>query len=520
MHRLQELVRLHRQGHGPRRIAELLGMGPNTERRYRELLEPHGVLDGDPAELPTVEELRALVGKPDVPPSAASSVEPFLAKITKLWEGGAGPTAIYGRLKLDDSDFEGSVSAVKRMCVRLRRERGPREDEVVIPVEPVLGEAQVDFGEVGRFFDAASGRIRRTYVFVMTLSGSGRVFARLVHDQKIETWLGLHMAAFRELGSVPRTIVPDNLKSAVTKAAFGCSDVPHLNRSYRELARHYGFVVDPTPPFAPKKKGRVEASVKYIKRSWAATLDEVDFEAAKLDLQRWVNEHANQRVLRRTGDKACDYFDDIERGEMLPLPAEKYAPVVWAKAKVHRDSHISFRKRVYSVPWRLVGRQVSVRATPTSVEIYWEETRVATHVREHNKYRVTDDNHLPDRRVALRHRSRDYWEKRAAQLGPSALDLVKAVFDSDHELSQLRQVQGIVTLLEQYPPSRIESACRRALFFGLTKYRGLKQMLNNADDLLPLPQVAVTSETTGGYRHARSVAEMLEQPLEHTDDPN
>src|SRR5262249_27359429 len=161
---------------------------------------------------------------------------------------GLGPTAIYDRLRSEDADFGGSIGAVKRFVLALRRERGPRQQDVAIPVITDAGEiAQVDFGYVGHLWDPDSGRLRKAWAFVMVLAHSRHQFSRIAFDQRTETWISLHQQAFQALGGVPKTIVPDNLKAAVIHAAFGVSDPScALNRSYRELAQHYGFKVDPT----------------------------------------------------------------------------------------------------------------------------------------------------------------------------------------------------------------------------------------------------------------------------------
>ncbi len=519
MHRLQEFVRLHRKGLGARQVAKLLKLGPNTERAYRRALADKGLLEGDAEQLPSLEALQEAVAKPKPAPLGSSIEERYLERIERLWKKGARPAAIYTRLKLEEPEFVGSPSSVKRFCARLKREQGPRAEEVAIVVPPVQGEAQVDFGDVVKFFDAQTGKERRTYAFVLTMSGSGRLFTRLVHDQRIETWIALHVEAFTELGCVPTSIVPDNLKSAVIKAAFGCTDTPELNRSYRELARHFGFVIDPTPAYSPNKKGRMENGVGYVKRSWLRTQEDVDFARAQESLAQWTK-LANERVLERLDIRACEAFED-ERKAMLPLPTAAYVAVVWAKAKVHRDSHICFRRHLYSVPWRLIGKQVDVRATAKTVEVYFESTRVATHTRTRGRYCSTNEHHLPDKRAALRHRSREYWERSAAELHPLALELVRHVFDSDHELSQLRQVQAMVTLLQAHPLARVESSCRRALFFGVTKYTALRDMLRNADDLKPCPAVVVpASSAQVMFRFARNTAEILNQPLEHESEPH
>ena len=152
---------------------------------------------------------------------------------------------------------------------RWRKARCVRAEDIATPVETVPGDiAQVDFGYVGKLYDAAVGRLRKAWVFVFVLAYSRWMFARIVFDQKVETWLRLHVEAFNTLGGVPRTLVPDNLKAAVVRAAFGVDEPASLNKSYRELARYYDCKIDPAPPRAPKKKGRVESGVGYTKRNF------------------------------------------------------------------------------------------------------------------------------------------------------------------------------------------------------------------------------------------------------------
>lgn len=162
---------------------------------------------------------------------------------------------------------------------------------------------------------------------------------RIVFDQNVETWMRLHAGAIEELGGVPKVIVPDNLEAAVIRAAFGADDAPVLHRSYRELARHCGFEVDPAPVRAPQKKGKVESGVKYVKRSYfaprAAQLDVVELGRG---LARWVLEIAGQRAHGTTRTKPMEVFENVERAALLPLPSKRWQPVPWREASVHQDT--------------------------------------------------------------------------------------------------------------------------------------------------------------------------------------
>lgn len=513
MHRLQELVRLSRLGVGSRRIAIELKMGRNTVRTYRGALHDSGLLKGDPSELPQLEELKAAV-EGYVPSRPArqqtSTVEQWRVIIDTLLSAGLGPQAIYDRLRLEHPEFKGSLAAVKRMTRRIRCERGVQPQEVAIPVDTAPGEiAQVDFGYVGRLWDARTGRQRKAWVFVLVLGYSRHLYAEVVFDQTVTTWMVLHERAFNALGGVPRVVVPDNLKAAVIRAAFGVSGTVSLNRTYRELARHYGFRIDPTPPRAPKKKGKVESGVKYVKHNFLSARQDAEVESVNIDLGRWVTEIAGQRIHGSTGRRPLEVFQQQEQSKLLALPARPYEPVVWKEATVHADSHIEYERRLYSVPWRLLRQKVWVRATPDTVAVYWNDERVATHSRHGTGFRSTHEPHLPEGRRDLRHRSREYWQERAGRLGEEVGTFIEEVFDSDDVLSQLRTVQAIVTHLEKYPVERARAACQRASIYGITSYQGIKNILLKALDLAPLPTAAPTTVWVDRPRFARPMSELI-----------
>jgi len=361
----------------------------------------------------------------------------------------------------------------------------------------------------------------------MVLCYSRHMYVEVVFDQKTETWLDLHMRAFEAFGGVPGTIVPDNLKAAVIRAAFGADGESALNRSYRELGRYYQFKIDPTPPYAPRKKGKVEAMVKYVKNNALAGRDGEDITEVNAYLRTWTREIAGSRIHGTTGRTPLELFAEREADALQSLPEKRYEKRLWKQAKVHQDSHISFQGRLYSVPWRWIGKQVWLQATATTVAIYGEDVRIATHARNGPGKRSTNEAHLPEHRRDLRHRSRSYWEKRAAGIGPETLLLVKEVFDSDQVLSQLRKVQSIVTHLEGFPVSRAEAASRRAVFYGTLSYKGVKSILARALDFEPLPLALIPSDDSTesaqqspSYQFARSPAQLLSSIQEAYDEPH
>jgi transposase len=487
MHRLQELVRLHRLQTGYREIARLLQMSPRIERKYRLALEQAGVLQGEPDDLPPLEQLKAIVLEAhpiEPPPQQVSTVTPWADEIEKMLARGARPKAIFDKLSTDKQlSFTGSYHAVKRFCRSHKRQQGISPHDVVIPVQTLPGQiAQVDFGYAGKLYDPQTGRVRKCWFFVMVLGYSRHMFVRLVFDQKSETWLKLHMEAFEHFQGVPTTIVPDNLKAAVIRTAFGPEGQTSLHRSYRELARHYGFKIDPTPPRSPKHKGKVESAVKYVKNNFLLPRDLEDIVQGNSQLDEWVERIAGQRIHGTTGKKPLEQFEQEEREALQALPSTPFELVVWKEATVHKDSHVILDRKLYSVPFQYIGQKVWLRATEGSVVIYANDERVATHSLRGAGLRSTNQTHLPKHRAPWAHRSQEYWEEKAERMGQDVLAFVREVFAQDDVLSQLRTVQSIVSHLETFPPQRAQAACRRASYFGSYSYGAIKKILRKALD--------------------------------------
>lgn len=507
MHDLQELVRLHRLGTPVREAALALGMSPNTHLGYRKAFAEAEILEGDVEALPDLGALRDIVPQ-RVPKQQVSTVEPWREKVAALVTRGISPRGVYTRLTLDDPAFDVSYDAVKRFCRRLAKAKPVRAEDVVIRVETPAGEvAQVDFGYVGLVVDPATGQPRRAWVFVMVLGYSRHLFARVVFDQTVKTWLDLHVRAFAFLGGVPKTLVPDNLKSAVIRAAFGVDEDVEAQRDYRELARHYGFVIDPTPPRSPEKKGKVERGVDYVCRFLDTRDLDADVDAVNADLERWNDEIASQRVHGTTGRVPGRVFVEEERPHLLVLPATRYEVVTWRKTKVQRDTHVYFERRFYSVPWPQIGKEAWVRARGLDVEVLVDDVVVARHARNGPGLRSTLPHHLPDYRSDLAERSPTIWRERASKLGDEVRAWVDEQLDGS-PVSALRRVQAAVLYLEDLPEGRAQLVCRRAREFGITRVGELKNIVRRGLDLVELPSVPPAPGIEPNHRFARAIAEL------------
>ena len=522
MHQLQELVRLHRLGTGAREVARLLGVSPNTERDYRIAFTTARLLEGNIDDLPALDVLKAALPYV-VPRQQTSSVVEWTSEVKRLVAKGNEARAIHDHLHRQHPGFTGSYFAVKRLVKRLEILAGPKARDVVIPVVTEPGDvAQVDFGYVGELFDPTTNTFRKAWVFVMVLGHSRHQFARVVFDQRSETWLKLHVMAFASFGGVPATIVPDNLKAAVVRCAFGFGEEPSLHRSYVELARYYGFKVDPAPPVDPEKKGKVEAGIKYVSRNFFDPRDErEDVTVVNAALATWVRETAGLRIHGTTGRRPIEVFEAEERATLLRLPPLGWVATTWRKVRVHPDTHISFEKRFYSVPWRHIGMDAWVRVTPDAVDIFVDDSRVAMHPRHGKGVWSTVDAHLPAGRSDLRNRSRSFWEGRARVIGDEVLAWVAETYDGSDALSPLRKVQAVVTLVEGFPRERANNACKRASHFGIRDFRGIKDILKKALDFEPLPLPLIPPPSASPPpppRFARSTSQLLSAFLKVPND--
>lgn len=514
MHRLQELVRLHREGVGARKVAQLLKMSTRTEIKYRKALQHAGLLEGCVDELPELAILRAAVDEhlpAKANPGHRSTVVQWTPHVTKMLARGAGPRAIYDRLRQEHDDFQGSYAAVKRLCRKLKREASPSPNDVKIPVVTQPGEvAQVDFGYLGRIFDPVTGTLRKAYAFIMVLGFSRLMFVDIVFDQKVSTWLRLHTRAFEFFGGVPRAVVPDNLKSAVIKASFSLKEDPVLNRSYRELARHYGFLIDPTPPYAPEKKGKVESQVKYVRGNFYLPREFRDIDQARAEVFDWNETTASQRIHGTTQERPRDRFEREERAALLPLPEKAYEWIEWHPCKVRDNAHVLFERRFYSVPWEHLGKDAMIRANTHTVMVFCDDQRVATHPRSGQGSYSTLELHLPVERAELRQRSLAYWQERASAMGADVRSFVDEIIELARGQHPLRKVQSVIRLLDDYPAVRANAACRRAAAFGNFTWKGLRRILRENLDQKPIRVAETyTHGRLASARFARSIHELL-----------
>lgn len=481
---IREILRRVQAGQSDRAIARETGIHRKTVARYRVWAEEQGLLDSP---LPSLGELHRRLEEtmpPSPPPQNVSTVEPYRKVVEDLRRRGVERAAIYQRLK--ERGYTGSYSAVYRFV----RTMEPAEPQVTVRVETRPGEeAQVDFGYAGKMIDPASGKLRKTWAFVMTLSWSRHQYVEFVFDQKVETWLRCHRNALAFFGGVPERIVPDNLKAAIVRA---CWEEPEAQQAYRECAEHYDFLISPCRPRTPQHKGKVEkGGVHYVKRNFLGGREPTAITQANQDVLVWCNTTAGRRVHGTTKERPLERFE-VEKETLKPLPTNPYDLAVWKQAKVQRDCYITFEGAYYSVPFRLVGRRVWVRGGVQQVQVYTSDyCLVATHPRAQKAgQRLTHHNHLPPHKLPGLTITRETCRTQAAEVGPATEEVVHRLLDHRPE-DRLRSAGRLLRLAERFGPDRLEKACRRALHFGDPTYRTVKRTLERGleeEELEPVVQ--------------------------------
>lgn len=503
MYEYRQIIARMRLGDSDRTLGQTGLIGRKKASQLREVALSEGWLDKEKP-LPDESTLKAVLGKKPDKGAQASLILPYQEEVKNWFEQGIWGTTIHQAL-VRKYGFTGSYSSVRRFLQGLKRTNP--EATVILDFQPAEA-AQVDFGSGPKIIDALSGEIIPTWVFVMTLAWSRHHYAEIVTDQKIHTWLGCHRRAFEFFGGVPAKLIIDNPKCAITKACFRD---PQVQRSYAEAAEGYGFLIAPCPPADPKKKGRVESGVKYIKNSFFPLRQFRSVSDGNRQLKQWILETAGNRIHGTTKQRPLERFQ-IEKQLLNPLPSTPPQLATWAKLKLHGNCHIQFEKAFYSAPFRLVRRPLWVKATENTVKIYHNLELVAVHPRLRKPgQRSTNDEHLPPDALAYKMQDPQWCLKQARLIGPACHGLIRTLF-ADHVLDNLRAAQGVVGLAKKYGDQRLEAACQRALSFDNPRYRAVKIILEKGLDQDPSDQMAfddLSQAYTGRGRFCRDAGALL-----------
>jgi len=356
----------------------------------------------------------------------------------------------------------------------------------------------VDYcGQTLPIVDPATGEIRESQVFVAVLGASNYTYAEATWTQALPDWIGSHVRTFTFINAVPKVVVPDNLRSGVTKP---CRYEPKINATYQSMAEHYGTAIIPARVRKPKDKAKAEVGVQIVQRFILAALRKRTFfslaEANAAIRERL--ELLNNRPFRKLPGSRTSRFAEVDRPALLPLPSSPYQYSEWKKVLLGIDYHFEIEGHYYSAPHRLRGEQLYAGYTASTVECFHNGNRVASHARSMVKGgHTTLPEHMPKAHRELAEWTPERLTTWAGRIGVSCAEVVATILGrKTHPEQNFRSCRGVISLAKRFSAERLEAACRRALTIRGVSYRSIKAILENNLDQKPLatqPQLPLVS---------------------------
>ena len=451
---LEEILRLKGLGHSQRNIAKNLGIHRNTVKKYWNST-PEDLTDDDP---PWAKNL-------DWKYFALELENKTSRKI--LYEEQA-----------ETHKLPTYSSFCRIMAKKLELNNTP-EITIRIPRNP--GESvETDYsGESISVLCPSTGEILSTELFVGAMSFSSKIFGDFTFSQKSEDWIESHNKMFKFYGGIPRFEITDNLKSGVTKPD---KYDPEINRSFNDMARHYGLAIDPADVRKPKHKPNAEKAVHILQQDFFPRVRNTTFTSINelnKSLRKYLKKK-NAEIMKERGNSR-DHFFEQEKPFLKELPGDKYEIHHWKKAKVHPDCHFQFQKNFYSLPHRYVGQQVDLKFNNKVVHTYQGAELLYSHQQARGTgHYITNNDHYPETKLVALQINIQAIYKKAGKIGVHSLALTEKLFNMPKfPLKNLRKVQSVLSLSNKYSKEAMEYACETALEVEKYSYHFIKSCAKN-----------------------------------------
>ena len=354
-------------------------------------------------------------------------------------------------------------------------------------LEHIAGEELfIDFsGKKLQIVDKQTGEIIQKECLVVILPHSQYTYVEALDSQKSVDLIPGCIRALEYFGGAPKAIVSDNLKSAVTRSN---KYEPVINRSFKDFARHYSCVVNPTRAYSPQDKALVENAVHLVYQRIFYPIREMIFfslEELNQEIQRLLEEY-NRLLFQRKGTSRRELFQTVERQYLKPLPEQPYELKEYRRAKVQKMGYVYFSpdKTYYSVPYRYIGKNTMIHYTKSMVEVYYNHERIALHRRNPSMgIYITNKDHLSSEHKAVTEWSPEYFKSKAAPLGSHVLRCVEHILTNlEYPEVGYKRIMGIIQLHKLYGVQRLNKACQRALIVESVSFTRIKNILENNMD--------------------------------------
>ncbi len=382
-----------------------------------------------------------------------------------------------------------------QFCHRYRHWQGKLD--IVMRQEHRAGEKLfVDYaGQTVPVIDRTTGEEHPAQIFVAVLGASNYTYAEATWTQTLPDWCASHMRALKFIDGCPAILVPDNLKSGVTKAH---RYDPDLNKTYQDLSVHYGIAIVPARSGKPRDKAKAEQGVLLVERWILARLrNHQFFSLAELNAQiRTLLEALNHRAFKKLSGSRRSHYEEIDRPALKALPAEPYVYAQWSKVRVAPNIHVEVERHHYSVPYTLVKRQLDARLSATTVELFHKGARVASHRRNFHKGGYTTVRaHMPRSHQEYLDWTPQRFVNWANKTGLATATVIDEILASRPFPQQgYNACYGVMRLGKSFGDARLEAACARAVALGTASYRSIESILKKGLDQRPLPQPTAPSE--------------------------
>lgn len=499
MRKIREVLRLRLEKRlSQRAVAAACGMGAGTVSEYLSRAEQAGLCWPLPEEL----DDGALEARlfPALPPGGGRVVPDLPWVHQELRKPGVTLLLLWEEYRQAHVESAYGYSQFCDVYRRWERKLRPSMRQVHKAGEKTF----VDYsGKRPHTVDPKTGEEIPVELFVAALGASAYTYAEATLTQQLHDWTASHRRMAEYFEGSTEIWVPDQLRSAVTRP---CRYEPGVNRSYQELARHYGAVVIPARPGKAKDKARVESMVQVAQRWILARLrNRIFFSLEELNAAIAVLlEDLNGRRMQRIGKSRRELFEQLDRPALKPLPIHPYEAGEWKTCRVNIDYHIIVEHHPYSVPFQLLGEEVEARFTGTMVEVYYKGRRLDSHPRRYDHQPSTKPEHMPSA-----HRAHAEWTPSrlinwAKKTGPATGRVVAGIIASrPHPEQGYRACLGLMRLGKRYGDERLEAACERAEHLLSFSYTTVKNILASAQDRIPIDKDAPASEATHTHHNIR-----------------
>ena len=461
---LYDIITRWHSGYNISQLSELSGLDRKTVRQYVRLAEQNGLSKAQP--LPEREELLKLFAsvlpKRDFAQPARGTFASFKEEIVSLVTAAVDPLKPKTAYEIlcERHGITASYSSFKRFIQSCSELKAPKKNTCALETEPG-DEIQIDYGKMGRLIDSTTAKNRDVYAFIAIASHSRLKFVHFVHKQDQRSFVASNIRMLEFYDGVPQRLVIDNLKAGVIKPDLYD---PRFNRTFQEMAEHYGVFIDPARPRHPKDKAKVERAVQIVReqfRKLKALHPHLDIHQANRRIREWYRQTDGMRIHSTTGLKPLEAFEQFEKPKLKTLPAVHFEIATWKSVRVHVDQYIQFEKTFYSVPEQFVGKQLWVRGIEKIVEIYDDFTRIKTHLRTKTK-RHTDPRDFPENIQVMMGDMHVRWLiKQAAKVGSEFKQLIVDVL-TPHAKLNTRRAQALIKLAHRYPAKHLNAAAHIA----------------------------------------------------------